>query len=70
MDHTPRYYFCIHVDADSLDSVVNRGPSPEEHDFGKIGYVSLLDVNFKMSDIATFDWKAHRLIKGARRSYD
>lgn len=61
---TPRYNFCIHVDADSLDSVVDRGPPPEVPDMNKISYVNLLDVNFKMPDLATFDWESEGMVKG------
>jgi hypothetical protein len=41
----PRYTYCVHVDADALDSVVNRAPQPPEYDMYKIGYVNLVQLN-------------------------
>jgi hypothetical protein len=40
---TSRYVFAIHVDAESLHSVVMEAPSPGKPDNGGIGYVNLVD---------------------------
>ncbi|THY19618.1 hypothetical protein D6D01_07028 [Aureobasidium pullulans] len=48
LHHHPRFNFCIHVDADSLDAVVRRGPQPGddlEHDARarlNEGYVNII----------------------------
>jgi hypothetical protein len=43
----PRYTYCVHVDADVLDSTVNRAPQPPEHDDRQIAYVNLLQLRFE-----------------------
>lgn len=40
----PRHTYCVHVDADVLDSVVNRAPQPPLWDWREIGYVNLVEV--------------------------
>lgn len=42
----PRYLFCLHVDANSLDSVINRAPQPPMDDMDCIGYVSLVEADW------------------------
>jgi hypothetical protein len=37
----PRYKYCIHVDAESMQSVLD-GPPPTEPDFHGVGYVNLI----------------------------
>lgn len=43
----PRHTYCIYVDADAIDSVVNRAPQPPQRDFRKIGYVTLIKIYTK-----------------------
>jgi hypothetical protein len=45
----PRYTYCVHVDADAVDSVVRRAPQPPRFDGDKVGYVNL--VRLDMRDI-------------------
>lgn len=40
----PRYKYCIHVDADSMQSVLD-GPSPAEPELCGVGYVNLIRVD-------------------------
>lgn len=40
----PRYTYCVHVDADVLDSVVNRAPQPPSWDPRNIAYVNLVQL--------------------------
>lgn len=40
----PRYNFCIHVDADAIDSIVRRAPQPPQYDADEIGYVTLVQL--------------------------
>jgi hypothetical protein len=40
---TPRYMFVIHVDAESLQSVVDHAPQPPKPDNDGIGYVNFVD---------------------------
>ena len=44
-----RYMYCVHVDADALDSVVSRAPQPPKRDTKRIGYVNL--VRLRASDM-------------------
>jgi hypothetical protein len=41
----PRYTYCVHVDADALDSVVNRAPQPPEFDMHQVAYVNLVQLD-------------------------
>lgn len=42
----PRYTYCVHVDADAVDSVVVRAPQPPMHDSrDKVGYVNLVRLD-------------------------
>jgi hypothetical protein len=45
--NSPRYTYCVHVDADVLESVVNRAPQPPERDRRQIGYVNLVQLRFE-----------------------
>ncbi|KAF2824328.1 hypothetical protein CC86DRAFT_468473 [Ophiobolus disseminans] len=40
----PRHTYCVHVDADVLDSVVNRAPQPPTWDERSIAYVNLVQL--------------------------
>jgi hypothetical protein len=40
---SPRYTYCIHVDNNSLDSVVNKAPQPPAWDMNGTGYINLVD---------------------------
>ncbi|USP74653.1 hypothetical protein yc1106_01927 [Curvularia clavata] len=40
----PRHTFCVHVDADVLDSVVNRAPQPPTWDRRHIAYANLVQL--------------------------
>lgn len=42
-DGQPRYTFFIHVDKDSLESVVRRAPQPPADDMEGTGYVNMMD---------------------------
>lgn len=42
-----RYQFCIHVDRDSLESIVMRVPQPPNRDRDAIGYVNVIDAIFE-----------------------
>lgn len=46
----PRYTYCVHADADAVDSVVRRAPQPPTLDREKVGYVNL--VRLDMREIA------------------
>ncbi|OCK72872.1 hypothetical protein K432DRAFT_387656 [Lepidopterella palustris CBS 459.81] len=39
-----RYTYCVHVDADALDSIVNRAPQLPKRDYKRIGYVNLVQL--------------------------
>lgn len=39
-----RYQFCLHVDRDSLESIVTRAPQPPNIDRDAIGYVNVIDA--------------------------
>ncbi len=41
----PRYTYCIRVDSNAIDSVVNRAPLPPALDYDDIGYVNLIRLN-------------------------
>jgi hypothetical protein len=43
----PRYTYCVHVDADAVDSVVRRAPQPPRLDGEKVGYVSLVRLDMR-----------------------
>jgi len=45
---SPRYAYCVHVDADAIDSVVRRAPQLPAIDFKEVGYATLLrhDPNY------------------------
>lgn len=60
----PRYNYCIHVDADSLDSVINRGPPPTEPDMENISYVNLIraDDAWEALDFDRCDWSRRKLV--------
>jgi hypothetical protein len=45
---TPRYMFVIHVDAESLQSVVEDTPQPPKPDNDGIGYVNFVDRLWKL----------------------
>ncbi|KAF2464301.1 uncharacterized protein BDR25DRAFT_361805 [Lindgomyces ingoldianus] len=47
-----RYTYCVHVDADAIDSVVNRAPQPPKSDHKNIGYVNL--VRLRPSDMIPY----------------
>jgi hypothetical protein len=49
-----RYTYCVHVDADAVDSVVNRAPQPPIPDHEYIGYVNL--VRLRLEDVMTVDY--------------
>ncbi|KAI8943079.1 hypothetical protein NX059_001111 [Plenodomus lindquistii] len=38
----PRYMYCVHVDADAVDSVVKLAPQPPKWDREKVGWVNLV----------------------------
>lgn len=38
---SPGYEYCVHVDADAIDSVVRRAPQSPKRDFNNIGYATL-----------------------------
>jgi hypothetical protein len=40
----PRHTYCVHVDADVLDSVINRAPQLPSWDPRKIAYVNLVQL--------------------------
>jgi hypothetical protein len=42
-----RYTYCVHVDANAVDSVVNRAPQPPIPDHGYIGYVNLVRLRLE-----------------------
>lgn len=46
MGLSPRYRYCIQVDAEALHSVVQLAPPPEEDDISDIGWVKLIDKNW------------------------
>jgi hypothetical protein len=54
---TPRYTYCVHVDAAALHSVVYEAPQPPDRDVRGIGYVNLIDAEWEMPDPATFDFE-------------
>lgn len=41
----PRFTYCIHVDAESLKSVVEDAPQPPAPDLEPVGYVNLIDAD-------------------------
>jgi hypothetical protein len=43
----PRYTYCVHVDADAVDSVVRRAPQPPRFDGEKVGYVNLVRLDMR-----------------------
>jgi hypothetical protein len=58
MQHlSPRYSFCLHVDAEALDSVVHGAPQPPELDSSGVGWVALIDANWDLPDPDTFDYQ-------------
>jgi hypothetical protein len=44
---SPRYTYCVHVDVDVMDSVVNRAPQPPIYDTREIGYVNMVQLRFE-----------------------
>jgi hypothetical protein len=42
---SPRYTYCVHVDADVIDSVVDRAPQPPEYDRREIAYANLVQLS-------------------------
>ncbi|KAF2432499.1 hypothetical protein EJ08DRAFT_647955 [Tothia fuscella] len=44
-----RYKFAVHVDADALDSIINRAPQPPEYDYG-VGFVNLIQKDWYMPE--------------------
>lgn len=66
LTENPRYNYCIHVDADSLDSVINKGPPPTEPDVRNISYVNLIraDDAWESLDFDRFEWSRRKLEPG------
>ncbi|RWA12799.1 hypothetical protein EKO27_g2301 [Xylaria grammica] len=58
---TPRYTYCIHVDAESLRSVIHDGPQPPDHDLHGVGWVALIDSHWQMPNPETFDFEGNGL---------
>lgn len=46
MGLSPRYRYCLHVDAEALHSVVHLAPPPEQGDLSATGWVKLIDKNW------------------------
>jgi hypothetical protein len=42
---SPRYTYCVHADADVIDSVVNCAPHPPEYDRREIAHVKLVQLS-------------------------
>jgi len=46
MGLSPRYRYCVHVDAEALRSVVHLAPPPEQGDLSATGWVRLINKNW------------------------
>jgi len=60
---SPRYTYCIHVDAEALQSVMN-GPQPPDVDFDGHGRVNIVDVGWEMPDWETYDYEGDGYERG------
>jgi len=60
LDENPRFNYCVHVDAESMRSVLEPGDGdPDEEELG--GYVNLVraDEGWSAPDFDKFDWSTH-----------
>ncbi|MCJ1224048.1 hypothetical protein MMC12_000691 [Toensbergia leucococca] len=46
----PRYNYCVHVDKESLESVIKYAPQPPDADLAPIGYVNIISANWTFEE--------------------
>lgn len=67
MRENPRYNYCVHVDLDAMDSVMQQPAGAIGLDCPVSGYVNLVraDRGWDLPDFDRFDWASHESLKAA-----